>query len=85
MLMTLIVLIAAMVQTQQRKMVPWKSSALALLFYGLGGWEGEARRVVEENQRDLKEIAGGMRGKLVGSGWETTEETGERLAFRRTG
>lgn len=83
MFITLVILAIVIMQTQQRRMVPWKSSALVLLFYGLEGWGEEVRSRVE-NQRDLEEVAGRMEGKLVGSEWEAVGEAGERLAFVKT-
>lgn len=73
MVMTLVVLVVMIVQTQKRGVVPWKSSALALLFHGLEGWKGGPGSRAE-NMGDLERVARRMRGRLAGDGWEAGGE-----------
>jgi len=64
--LTLILLVAVIVETQRRGAVAWKSSALAMLFYKLDGWEIPERGIV--NTQELDRIASQMRGRLLDGG-----------------
>lgn len=69
-LLTLVFLLAAIRTSAQAKVLPWKSSSIALLFHGLSEDRREAGRWVER-RAELHEIAGGMQVQLVRTdkGW----------------
>ena len=71
MLLTLILLVAVIVETQRRGAVTWKSSGLALLFHELDGWNLPGSHTT--NSQLLDRTAGKMRGRL--------SDGRDRLAF----
>ncbi|KAI4125525.1 MAG: hypothetical protein LQ347_005352 [Umbilicaria vellea] len=69
-LLTLVFLLAAIRTSAQAKVLPWKSSSIALLFHGLSEDRRKAGRW-EERRAELHEIAGEMKVQLVKTdqGW----------------
>ena len=61
-LLALVVLVAVIKETKRQGVIAWKSSALALLFHELGGWELPKRRI--RDVKDLDGVAERLRGRL---------------------
>lgn len=66
MLLTLVLLVAVIVETQRKDVVAWKSSSLALLFHKLDGWDVPEHGV--RNRQELDRMAERMRRRLWDGG-----------------
>ena len=64
--LTMVVLIAVIVETRKHGVIAWKNSALALLFHELRGWETPASKIVNAKQLDRR--ATEMKGTLFDDG-----------------
>ena len=65
-LLTLVVLVAVILETKRQKAIAWKSSTLALLFHNLDGWDISNQSI--RNVQELEKVAQRMTAQLADYG-----------------
>lgn len=65
-LLTMVVLVAVIIETRRQGVIAWKNSALALVFHELKGWDIPAPKIM--NVQELDRMAVRMKGILVDGG-----------------